>query len=70
MKKVRVDVEAILEVYIEDNVSDDEAKRMANEIAIEQIKHLDESESGIRDPDLYLANYATLVIDCEEEDCE
>ena len=66
MKKVRVEIGAVMEVYIEDNQTENDAV----EIVKEQVRRLDESESGIHDPDLYLTNYATNVLDVEEEDCE
>ena len=70
MKKVRVECDAVLEVYIEDDVSNDEAERMAKEIADGQIRKLDECESGVHDPDLCLTSWAMVVLDCEEVDCE
>ena len=66
MKKVRVEIGAVMEVYIEDNQTENDAV----EIVKEQVRRLDESESGIHDPDMYLTNYATNVLDVEEEDCE
>ena len=66
MKKVRVEIGAVMEVYIEDNQTENDAV----EIVKEQVRRLDESESGIHDPDLYLTNYAMNVLDVEEEDCE
>ena len=66
MKKVRVEIGAVMEVYIEDNQPEDDAV----EIVKEQVRRLDETESGIHDPDLYLANYAMNVLDVEEVDCE
>lgn len=70
MKKVRVLVEAVIEVYIEDDVPDEKAEGMATDIAIEQVRRLDEAECGIHDPDIYLASYGVTVTDCEEVDCE
>lgn len=66
MKKIRVEIGAVMEVYIEDNQTENDAV----EIVKEQVRRLDESESGIHDPDLYLTNYAMNVLDVEEEDCE
>ena len=66
MKKVRVEIGAVMEVYIEDNQTENDAV----EIVKEQVRQLDESESGIHDPDLYLTNYAMNVLDVEEVDCE
>jgi len=66
MKKVRVEIGAVMEVYIEDNQTENDAV----EIVKEQVRRLDESESGIHDPDLYLTNYAMNVLDVEEVDCE
>ena len=65
MKMARVEIGAILEVYL----NDDQPEKDAVAIATEQVRRLDESESGIHDPDLYLANYAVQMIDCEEVDC-
>jgi len=70
MKKVRVEIGAILEVYVDADVTDEEAERIATEIALEQTKRLDECESGIRDENLWLASYVAEVRDCEEVDCE
>lgn len=70
MKKARVQIEAILEVYLDDSTPDDQVERHAVEIATGQIRKLDEMESGIRDPDLYLAAWGTTVTDVEKEDCE
>lgn len=66
MKKIRVEIGAVMEVYIEDNQTENDAV----EIVKEQVRRLDESESGIHDPDLYLTNYAMNVLDVEEVDCE
>ncbi len=66
MKKVRVEIGAVMEVYVEDNQTENDAV----EIVKEQVRRLDESESGIHDPDLYLTNYAMNVLDVDEEDCE
>lgn len=66
MKKIRVEIGAVMEVYIEDNQTENDAV----EIVKEQVRRLDETESGIHDPDLYLTNYAMNVLDIEEEDCE
>lgn len=66
MKKVRVEIGAVMEVYIEDNQTENDAV----EIVKEQVRRLDEMESGIHDPDLYLTNYAMNVLDVEEVDCE
>ncbi len=70
MKKVRVEIGAILEVYLDDNTPDEQAERYAIKIVNGQVRRLDEMESGIHDPDLYLANYAMNVLDVEEDDCE
>ncbi len=66
MKKVCVEIGAVMEVYIEDNQTENDAV----EIVKEQVRRLDELESGIHDPDLYLTNYAMNVLDVEEVDCE
>lgn len=66
MKKVRVEIGAVMEVYIGCNQTENDAV----EIVKEQVRRLDESESGIHDPDLYLTNYAMNVLDVEEVDCE
>lgn len=66
MKKVRVEIGAVMEVYIEDNQTENDAV----EIVKEQVRRLDEMESGIHDPDLYLTNYAMNVLDVEGVDCE
>lgn len=66
MKKIRVEIGAVMEVYIEDNQTENDAV----EIVKEQVRRLDECESGIHDPDLYLVNYAMNVLDVEEVDCE
>lgn len=66
MRKVRVEIGAVMEVYIEDN----QTKNDAVEIVKEQVRRLDEMESGIHDPDLYLTSYAMNVLDVEEVVCE
>lgn len=66
MKKVRVEIGAVMEVYVEDNQTENDAV----EIVKEHVRRLDEMESGIHDPDLYLTNYAMNVLDVEEVDCE
>ena len=70
MRKVRVEIGAVMEVYLDDNTPDEQAERHAIEIVNGQVRRLDEMESGIHDPDLYLANYAMNVLDVEEVDCE
>lgn len=65
MKKVRVEIGVVMEIYIEDNQTENDAV----EIVKEQVRRLDESESGIHDPDLYLTNYAMNVLDVEDVDC-
>ena len=70
MKKVRVEIGAVMEVYLEDSTPNDKVEQFAVEIVNGQVRRLDESESGIHDPDLYLTNYAMNVIDVEEVDCE
>ena len=70
MKKVRVEIGAVMEVYLDDSTPDEQVERYAIEIVTGQVRRLDEMESGIHDPDLYLANYAMNVLDVEEEDCE
>lgn len=66
MKKVLVEIGAVMEVYVEDNQTENDAV----EIVKEQVRRLDESESGIHDPDLYLTSYAMNVLDVEGVDCE
>lgn len=70
MKKVRVEIGAVMDVYLDDNTPDEQAERYAIEIVNGQVRRLDEMESGIHDPDLYLANYAMNVLDVEEVDYE
>ena len=70
MKKVRVLVEAILEVYVEDDVTEEKAESIASDIALEQVRRLDKTECGNQDPYVYLASYGTTITDCEEVDCE
>lgn len=70
MKKVSVEIGAVMEVYLDDNTPEEQVERHAIEIVTGQVRRLDEMESGIHDPDLYLANYAMNVLDVEEEDCE
>ena len=70
MKKVRVEIGAVMEVYLDDNTPDEQVERHAIETVTGQVRRLDESESGIHDPDLYLTNYAMYVLDVEEVDCE
>lgn len=70
MKKVRVEIGAVMDVYLDDNTPDEQVERHAIEIVNGQVRRLDEMENGIHDPDLYLTNYAMNVLDVEEEDCE
>ena len=66
MKKVRVEIGAVMEVYIGCTQTENDAV----EIVKEQVRRLDENKRGIPDPDLYLTNYAMNVLDVEEVDCE
>lgn len=70
MKKVRVEIGAVMEVYLDDSTPDEQVERHAIETVTGQVRRLDEMESGIHDPDLYLTNYAMNVLDVEEVDCE
>ena len=70
MKKVRVEIGAVIEVYLDDNTPDEQVERYAIETVTGQVRRLDELESGIHDPDLCLTNYAMNVLDVEEVDCE
>ena len=70
MKKVRVEIGVVMEVYLDDNTPDEQVERHAIETVTGQVRRLDEMESGIHDPDLYLTNYAMNVLDVEEVDCE
>lgn len=70
MRKVRIEIGAVVEVYIDADVTDEKAEEMATEIVLEQVKRLDETESGVHDPDLWLASYGSTVIECEEVNCK
>ena len=70
MKEVRVQINATMIVYVEEDVPEDQVGQTAIDITTEQVKRLDESESGIHDPDLYLSAYDIWVTDIEEVDVE
>jgi len=70
MKKVYVEFDACLEVYIDDDVPEEKAKSTATNIALEQIMRLDETEYGAQDPNLYLTWLNVSATGCEEVDCE
>lgn len=66
MKQVRVQVEAVFEVYIENDVEDEVLETMATHNVLEEIHKWEEKGDGFLTPDLYLATYGATVTDIED----